>query len=218
MARASRTLLGQTRGRTLAPMDHHDHVELIRDGVRGSEDGAWADLGSGRGAFTLALAELLEPGGSIVSVDREPGALEAQVDELRRRSPGTAVRYLVADFTAPLDIKDLDGILMANSLHFVADKSPLLARLRQRLRPGGRLLLVEYDTDHGNPWVPYPLSFASWLDIAGRAGLADTRLIARRPSRFLGAIYSAVSTSPGAPSTTTEVARRCGKGLVAMGG
>lgn len=203
MARASRTLLGQTRGRTLAPMDHHDHVDLIRDGVRGSEDGAWADLGSGTGAFTLALAELLEPGGSIVSVDRDHRALQAQADELRRRSPGTAIRYLIADFTAPLDIKDLDAVLMANSLHFIADKPPLLARLRQRLRPGGRLLLVEYDTDHGNPWVPYPLSFASWLDIAGRAGLADTRLIGRRPSRFLGAIYSAVSTSPGALSATT---------------
>lgn len=37
-------------------MEHHDHVALIQEAVRGR---VWADLGSGTGAFTLALADLL---------------------------------------------------------------------------------------------------------------------------------------------------------------
>jgi tRNA A58 N-methylase Trm61 len=45
-------------------MDHQDHIALLRDGVA-TEYGIWADFGSGTGAFTLALAELLNPSGQI---------------------------------------------------------------------------------------------------------------------------------------------------------
>jgi hypothetical protein len=52
---------------------------------------------------------------------------------------------------------------------------------------------VEYDADHGNQWVPFPLSFGSWATTAGEAGFRDTRRLATVPSRFLGSIYSALS-------------------------
>jgi hypothetical protein len=82
---------------------------------------------------------------------------------------------------------------MANSLHFERDKLVVVRLVRGYLRPGGRLVLVEYDTDRGNPWVPYPLSFRSWEALAAEAGLRETRRLAAVPSRFLGAIYSALS-------------------------
>ena len=83
---------------------------------------------------------------------------------------------------------------MANSLHFVKDKRPVLALVRSYLKPSGTFVLVEYDADRGNLWVPHPVSFRSWLDLAPRAGLKATRLLGRVPSRFLNAIYSAEST------------------------
>src|SRR5471030_2949603 len=95
-------------------MDHHDHVRLIRDGVLGGGQ-TWADLGSGQGAFTLALADLLGPTGSIYSVDRDKHALEVQLRALRDSFPGVAVTPLVADFSQPLELPPLDGIVMANS-------------------------------------------------------------------------------------------------------
>jgi SAM-dependent methyltransferase len=84
---------------------------------------------------------------------------------------------------------------MANSLHFVQHKLPLLSRLRQHLRPGGRLLLVEYNTDRGNRWVPHPLSYRTWVGLAAQAGYKDTWHLAAKPSRFLGEIYSAASVT-----------------------
>jgi ubiquinone/menaquinone biosynthesis C-methylase UbiE len=173
-------------------MDHRDHVRLIREGVEGA-GATWADLGSGEGAFTLALADLLGPSGTIHSIDRDGRALRVQQRAIDDAFPGVALQPFVADFTLPLDLPPLDGIVMANSLHFERDKLAVLHLVRGYLRPGGRLVLVEYDTDHGNPWVPHPLSFGSWTTLAAEAGFRETRRLASIPSRFLGSIYSALS-------------------------
>ncbi|PZR96704.1 MAG: class I SAM-dependent methyltransferase [Candidatus Chloroheliales bacterium] len=175
-------------------MNHNDHVHLLRGGVT-SAGKRWADCGSGSGAFTLALADLLGAGGEIYSVDTNRSALREQERAMRERFPATTVHYLAADFTRPLDLPPLDGIVMANSLHFQRDKAPVLQLLRRYLRPGGRLVLVEYNTDDGNLWVPHPLSYPTWEALARQQGFATTRLQATVPSRFLGEIYSALSFS-----------------------
>lgn len=176
-------------------MNHQDHVNLLREGVPGP-GGVWADLGSGEGAFTLALADLIGPGGEIYSVDTDRGALREQERAMRVRFPQANVHYMTADFTRPLDLPPLDGIVMANSLHFVRNKGPVLQLIRSYLRPGGRLILVEYNADRGNMWVPHPLSYPTWEKVASQNGFADTHLLATVPSRFLGQIYSAVSFNP----------------------
>ena len=173
-------------------MNHDDHVSLLRDGIP-APGGVWADFGSGSGAFTLALADLVGAGADITSVDRDSGALARQAQAMRARFPGLSARYLVADFTQPLDLPPLDGIVIANALHFVRDKAPVIARLRGYLADGGRLILVEYDTDRGNQWVPYPLAFPTWQALSTQHGFARTTRLATRPSRFLGRIYSALS-------------------------
>ncbi len=68
------------------------------------------------------------------------------------------------------------------------------------LKPGGRLILVEYGANRGNTWVPHPLSFGTWQDLALRCGFADTRLLGTKPSRFLGEIYAAVSLKEQEPA------------------
>ncbi len=173
-------------------MNHSDHVALLRPGVP-QPGGTWADFGSGGGAFTLALAELLGPESRIFSVDRDRHSLSSQAEPLRRQYPRVHVDFLLADFTTDLQLPPLDGLVMANSLHFVSQKHPVVEKLRNCLKPGGRFLLVEYDVDQGNRWVPYPLSFESWKTLAADAGLQQTELLQRRPSRFLKGFYSASS-------------------------
>jgi SAM-dependent methyltransferase len=175
-------------------VNHADHVNLLRRGVPGP-GGIWVDLGSGAGAFTLALAELIGPAGQIHSVDRDRRALREQERIMRGRFPDTTVIYHTADFTEPLELPLLDGVLMANALHFKPPpaQESVVRQIRSYLRPGGRFILVEYDTDQGNPWVPYPLSFSSWQVLAERCGFGSVSLLAARPSRFLGRIYAAVS-------------------------
>lgn len=175
-------------------MDHGDHVRLLKEGIP-SEGGIWADLGSGRGAFTMALVELLGPRGTIFSVDKNRAALQAQERAIQNKFPyrRAKLNYLHADYTLPLEIPGLDGIVIANSLHFHADKAVILEHIRGYLRPGGSLILVEYNSDRGNTWVPYPLSFHTWEKLATETGFKHTRLLATVPSSFMGEIYSALS-------------------------
>lgn len=173
-------------------MNHSDHVALLRPGVP-KQDATWADFGSGGGAFTLALAELLGSESRIISIDRDRRSLSGQRDLLSQRYPHLRVDLLLADFTDDLDLPPLDGLVMANSLHFTKNKLPVVRKLRGYLKPGGRFLLVEYDVDRGNRWVPYPLSFMTWRTLATDAGLEQTELLQRRPSRFLSGFYSALS-------------------------
>jgi len=167
----------------------------LRGGVPAArpDSGYWADLGSGTGAFTLALADLLGPGGRIVSVDRDAAALRDQATAMAARFPSVSLDQRVADFTTDLGLPPLDGVVMANALHFQRDRGAVARHVRDMLRSGGRLVLVEYDADHGNPWVPYPLSFATWRAMAVAAGFDEPQLLGRVPSRFLGAIYSALA-------------------------
>jgi len=64
------------------------------------------------------------------------------------------------------------------------------------LRPGGRLIVVEYNADRGNPWVPHPFSYPRWETMAADAGFERTRLLGTVPSRYLGSMYSAITFVP----------------------
>jgi SAM-dependent methyltransferase len=172
-------------------MDHIDHVELIRAGVEGGGT-RWLELGAGEGAFTLALADLLGPGAEIVAVDRDGRALQRLEYAVRTRYPAAALHTHRLDFARDLPAGPFDGVLAANSLHFVRDLGTVLAAIRDALTPGGRLVIVEYDADRGNPWVPHPFSYATWHRTAAAAGFERTRLVGRVPSRFLGAMYATV--------------------------
>jgi SAM-dependent methyltransferase len=173
-------------------VNHADLVALLKPGIPLPPAGegrvrAWADLGAGEGAFTLALADVLGPGAHITAVDKDERAL---------RAIGRNIETRVADFTRPLDLRDLDGVLMANSLHFVRNKAPVLEAVRDMLRPGGRLIVVEYASDRGNPWVPYPFTYATWVRLAEAAGMQGTEQLHSVPSRYFGSMYSALSRRP----------------------
>ena len=173
-------------------MDREDLIGLIREGING-DGGAWADLGSGAGAFTLALAELLPTGAAIYSMDKDPEALSEQRRGFQALFPDRVVHFMTGDFTRNPDLPPLDGALMANSLHYVRDVQRFLSFLAGRLRPGGKLIVVEYNIHSPSPWVPYPLPYSRWEKEARAAGLVHTRLLASRPSRYNREIYSAAS-------------------------
>ena len=174
-------------------MDHEEHVNLLRPADL-PKGGIWADFGAGSGAFTLALSELVGLKAEIYAIDKDRSGF-GKLEQSHRARFGTSqnIHPVQADFTGVLHLPPLDGILMANSLHFFKQKEKVLRHVRSFLKLNGILLLVEYNVDSGNLWVPYPLSFETYQELAPRAGFSEPRLLAKAPSRFLREFYSAVA-------------------------
>jgi ubiquinone/menaquinone biosynthesis C-methylase UbiE len=172
-------------------MNHSDHVNLLRPAEL-KPGGSWADLGAGSGAFTFATRELTGPTASIYAVDKDRASLK-QLEQAYRARFGDSqnLNLVIGDFSRTLNILPLDGIVMANSLHFFKDKEKILRHVSSYLKPNGILLIVEYNVDVGNPWVPYPFSFETWCKLAPRANFGEPRLLAKVPSSFLREFYSA---------------------------
>ena len=170
----------------------------------------WADLGCGEGAFTLALRELAGPGVEIHAVDRDGRGLAGLRKAMEKRFPGTVLRLVEADFREQLGLLSLDGIIAANSLHFVARErqAETLSAWRSCLRPGGRLVLVEYDSDDGNRWVPYPVSFDRLGVLAAEAGFGAPVRLADRRTRIMGRMYAALAFPLSTPAVRERNSER----------
>jgi ubiquinone/menaquinone biosynthesis C-methylase UbiE len=162
---------------------------LLRPGVEGA-GGIWADLGCGDGIFTYVLGQFLRPDSEIYAIDKNRRALAALKRNLAELQLPTAVHPILADFTHPLDLPPLDGLVMANTLHFVRHKQSVLQRLMHLFKPGGRLIVIEYNTSRGNYAVPHPLDETAFLTLANQVGLKKSQIVARAPSTFLGEMYT----------------------------
>ena len=176
-------------------MNAAEAVELIRGAIpRGA--GSWADLGAGDGTFTSALVELLGQSSRVFAVDRDARAVAAL--ERWAKTNAAHVIPVVGDFTKSFDLPGLgetmlDGMILANALHFVRDADAVLARLAGRVRHGGRVVLVEYDRRAPSRWVPYPIPTDRLPALAASAGLSTPVITATRPSAFGGTLYVAAA-------------------------
>lgn len=177
-------------------MTHREALALIDTPyLRSKTPTRWADLGCGSGTFTLALADLLAPGSTIEAIDLEP-TIRAQTT-----NKNVTIHPRTADFTK-LDLSAFDGILMANSLHYVKDQRHFLSRLQ------GTLLLVEYDTDRPVPrWVPYPLSYNNAVTLLAATGHPNIQKLGTHPSAFgRSELYAALALPQRDPSTISPSA------------
>jgi trans-aconitate methyltransferase len=169
-----------------------DAVRLLASpDIELSRPQTWADLGCGDGVFTRALASLLAPRSTIHAMDRDAAALRALPAEVRR----VVIRTWIGDVTAqPWPFGDVDGLLLANLLHFVPDQATFLRRCRAQLSQGGHLLVVEYDTNHANRWVPRPVGRRALTALCASAGFAPLVELASLPSIYQRApLYSVLA-------------------------
>lgn len=139
----------------------------------------WIDLGSGSGLFTHALAALIAPASRIWAVDKQAGFVK------RENGRNVRIEALRSDFIHDeLPFAGVDGILMANSLHYVKDKSAFIRKMNQCLHAASRWVIIEYDTKKANPWVPYPVDFESLQELFGQEGYKQVVKRSKRPSIY----------------------------------
>jgi len=102
------------------------------------------DLGCGNGYHTLPLARAVGERGRVLAVDLQPQMLEF-LRERAEQEQLTNIEYVQATFDDPrLRARSCDLILMVDVYHELSHPRKILRRLRAALKPGGRVVLVEF--------------------------------------------------------------------------
>lgn len=111
-----------------------------------------ADLGAGVGYMTLRMAKQVGPAGKVYGVDLQPGMLT----ELEKNAKANNISNIVPILGEPADPKlpegQIDLILMVDVYHEVSQPQAMIRKIRQALKPDGRLVLLEYRAE--DPSIP----------------------------------------------------------------
>src|SRR5579863_10248665 len=111
-----------------------------------------ADVGAGTGYMSLRLAKRVGPSGKVYAVDVQPemlrrlrqNAAEAKLDNIQTVLGGEA--------DPKLPPAALDLILLVDVYHEFSQPQKMLRKMRESLKPDGRLVLLEYRKE--DPSIP----------------------------------------------------------------
>ena len=128
-----------------------------------------ADIGSGTGYFATRLARAV-PQGHVFGADVEADMVRYLAERGRREGLAnlTAVQAAPQDPRLP---RPVDLIVMVNTYHHIAERPAYFGRLRDSLRPGGRVAIIDFlpDAPAGPPrQARIPAAFVK--EELGRAG------------------------------------------------
>jgi ubiquinone/menaquinone biosynthesis C-methylase UbiE len=111
-----------------------------------------ADIGAGSGYITVRLARRVGPGGTVYANDVQPQML-AMLQQRLAREKITNVTLVAGAVDDPkLQPATVDLEIMVDVYHELSQPQAMLRRLREALKPGGRLVLLEYRKE--DPTVP----------------------------------------------------------------
>jgi len=116
----------------------------------GLEDGdVVADIGTGSGFHARRMARLVAPSGTVYAVDIQPEMLEILQGYVEEEGV-TGIVPVLSEFDDPkLSEGEIDWILLVDVYHEFGNPGAMLAKMRQALKPNGRVALVEYRVEDG---------------------------------------------------------------------
>jgi ubiquinone/menaquinone biosynthesis C-methylase UbiE len=132
-----------------------EEPEVALDVIKIAKGASVADIGAGSGYMTVRLARRVGPEGQVYANDLQPQMLALLQRRLTRERIAnvTVVQGAVDDPRLPPASVDLE--LMVDVYHELSQPQAMLRRLREALKPGGRLVLLEYRKE--DPSIPIRL-------------------------------------------------------------
>jgi SAM-dependent methyltransferase len=124
--------------------EESEQPEKVLDALAIPPGATVADVGAGTGYFTLRLARRVGPEGHVLATDIEPRMLGVLAERAAARHLANIETRVVTSQDPRLDPSSLDLVLMVDVYHELADPREELTAVKRALRPGGRLVLVEY--------------------------------------------------------------------------
>jgi ubiquinone/menaquinone biosynthesis C-methylase UbiE len=134
--------------------DRVGEAEQVMD-LSGIADGMWvADIGAGEGYYTVRLARAVGPKGRVLAEDIVPETRDRLAMRVQRENLDNVAVRLGKPDDAMLPARSFDRILLVHMYHEVESPYALLWRVRDGLKPGGEIVVVDADRPanrHGMP-------------------------------------------------------------------
>jgi SAM-dependent methyltransferase len=128
------------------------HINGVMDALSITRGKTVADIGAGSGWFTVRAAQRVTAAGMVYAVDINPQAIE-YIDKRVQKAKLNNVKTILNKPDDPgLPPDSIVSVLLLKTYHEVADPVVLLRNLRNSLKPGARVGIIDRDgngTDHG---------------------------------------------------------------------
>ena len=124
--------------------DSEERPELLMRALAIPRGATVADLGSGTGYFTWRLAEAVGNTGKVFAVDVQQAMLDRTKAAVAERKLDNVEYVLVTETDPRLPAGGLDLVFMAYAYHEFGDPPATMAAVRRSLKPGGRIVVLEY--------------------------------------------------------------------------
>ena len=136
-----------------------------------------ADIGAGTGYFSARIAKRV-PDGKVFAVDIEPDMLR-YLGERRHREHLMALEPVQASVESPNLPEPVDLVLVVDTYHHIGSRIAYFAKVRESLRPNGRLAIVDFKADA--PEGPLPEQRVSPEKVTEELAAAGYALVASHP-------------------------------------
>lgn len=105
------------------------------------------DLGAGSGVFTRRFARVVGPAGRAIGLDVNAAAVEAMRKDATDLGLANYDARVVGASDPAIPPGSADVIFLSNAYHHIEDRAAYFGRLRAALKPGGRLVIVDFTPD-----------------------------------------------------------------------
>ena len=130
--------------------EEHPGVALDEIGI--AKGSTVADIGAGSGFYSILLAERVGPAGKVYANDIQPGMLDLLRTSVAAKGLKNVVAVLGSESDPKLPANSIDLELLVDVYHEFSHPQQMVRKLRESLKPDGRLVLLEYRAE--DPKVP----------------------------------------------------------------
>jgi arsenite methyltransferase len=132
---------------TVAEPDHRDKEQKPDEVVKLMEvkpGQVVVDIGAGNGYFTRRFAAAVGPTGKAIGIEIDSAMVRAMNADARRLNFTNYEARLVPPDDPMLPANSVDTIFLCDAYHHIHDRVAYFAKARQSLKPGGRLVLLDF--------------------------------------------------------------------------
>jgi ubiquinone/menaquinone biosynthesis C-methylase UbiE len=162
--------------------------EIVLKAMNLKDGDVVADLGAGTGFYTRRLARAVAPSGKVWANDIQPEMLDRLKELTGKEGIGNIVTVVGTETDPKLPRGTFDWILLVDVYHEFQQPEPMLAKIREALKPDGRVALVEYRAEDDSAAHIHELHkmsveqvLAEWVP----AGFVHVETIEELPSQHL---------------------------------